>query len=388
MLMSEARALQDRLTSIRREIHRQPELGLETENTARLIERELRAMGIASRRVAGTGVVALLAGDLEGSAVLLRADTDALPLQEESGVAFPSDVPGRMHACGHDAHTTVLLGAAALLKQHERELTRPVKLVFQPGEEGPGGAVPMIEAGVLEHPGVDAAMMVHVTPDLPVGTVGFCSGYAMANTDDVTVTVKGKGGHAAHPEQGADAIVIAAQIVLAAQTLVSRMTDPIEPVVLTFGTVRGGARKNILPAEVELAGTIRTMSPAHRTRMAEGLKALAENIAAASNATAVVRIDQGYPSLYCDDTVTEHARSIAAEVLTQARVLRFPPSMGGEDFAYFAEKVPSTLLRLGVRGSEFGHAPLHSSTFSLDEAALPVGAAVMAAFAMQRAGTV
>lgn len=389
-LNAEAHAHFDHLVALRRHIHRQPELGLDTENTARFVEQELDRLQIPHRRFANTGVAAYLGATKPGLALLLRADMDGLPIEEDNDLPFKSEIPGRMHACGHDAHTTVLLGAAALLKAHEADLPQPVVLAFQPAEEGPGGALPMIREGLLQEPPVGAAMMVHVDPGLPAGSVGFKSGFAMASADDFRLDVVGRGGHGGHPNHGIDALVVAAQIVVAAQTLVSRMTDPAEPAVLTFGTIHGGYRENVLADRVELTGTIRTFTESRRQGMEDELRRLAEHMALASGATARLDVHRGYPPVFCDDPVTDLAWQVARDILGPEHAVRLmEPSMGAEDFAYFAALVPGTNCHLGVANPEApGGDGLHSARFILDERALPSGAAVMAGLALTGAASV
>ncbi|MCY0909145.1 MAG: M20 family metallopeptidase, partial [Sulfobacillus thermotolerans] len=249
------------MVDVRRQIHRFPELGLETPHTQQVVEEALDFLQISHHRLIGTGVVGVIAPNAQGPAMLLRADMDALPILEATGLPFSSEISGRMHACGHDMHTAMLLGAAYYLKHHEAQLSHPVILMFQPGEEGPGGALPMIEAGILDNPPVSRAVMVHVDSDLAAGVVGLFSGPAMASPNDFSITVKGRGGHGAHPDKTVDAIIAATAIVQACQTLVSREEDPTEPLVVTFGTICGGYRENVIADTVEMTGTIRILSP-------------------------------------------------------------------------------------------------------------------------------
>ncbi len=387
-LLQEATHLFPHLVEVRRAIHRHPELGLDTEDTARLVERELSDLGIPHRRLAGTGVAAYLGQDRPGLALVLRGDMDALPLQEDTDLPFQSEIAGRMHACGHDVHTTCVLGAAALLKAHEAELPQPVVLMFQPAEEGPGGALPMLKDGILSAPAVGAAVMVHCDVELAAGTVGFKSGPAMASVDDFTITVRGQGGHAAHPERGVDALVVASQIVLLAQTLVSRMTNPTEPAVLTFGTIHGGHRQNILADRVELTGTIRTFTAKRRDGMEQELRRLATHVAEGAGAHVDVAVEHGYPSVICDDQMTALALAAAGSVLGADRAVVLPdPSTGAEDFAYVAALVPAAHCHLGVRAPDAADVGpgrgLHSAHFVADEGALPTGAAVLAGVALR-----
>lgn len=366
---------------IRRQIHRQPEIGLETPHTQSVIEAALEGLGIVHSRPITHGVVGHL-GPREGPAILLRADMDGLPINEETGLDFASEYPGRMHACGHDAHTAMLLGAARYLKEHQNQLKRPVVLMFQPGEEGPGGALPMIEAGVLKDPEVTEAVMVHVDSDLPVGVIGLKSGPAMASPNAFTIVVKGQGGHGAHLDKGVDAIVTAAAIIQACQTLVSREQDPVVPLVVTFGTISGGYRENVLADRVTMSGTIRILDPAQQKTFLQRFQDLIHHTAQAYRAHVEVTVNPGYPALVADVTFTTKVGKRLTSVLgaNQVRWLT-APSMGAEDFAYIAQRVPATSLKVGVVGSG-SQSGIHSPNFILNEGAIGVGARALAAIAL------
>ncbi|PSR28204.1 MAG: amidohydrolase [Sulfobacillus thermosulfidooxidans] len=369
------------MVEIRRQIHQFPELGLDTPKTASRVEAALDELGIRHQRTIGSGVVGYL-GPQNGEAILLRADMDGLPIEEKTGLPYASTIKGRMHACGHDAHTAMLLGAAYYLKRRERDLTHPVTLMFQPGEEGPGGALPMIKAGILDHPRVTRAVMTHVDSELPWGTIGLFSGPAMASPNDFKITVRGKGGHGAHPDKTVDAIVAATAIVQGCQTLVSREHDPTEPFVVTFGTIHGGYRENVIADEVELTGTIRILSPAEIERTLTRFTQFIEQLAAAYRTQATVEITRGYPPLVADAAFTDQVEAVLQQELGFDSVRRLPkPSMGAEDFAYIAEKVPATNLHVGVVGPEFVTG-IHSAGFNLDERALITGAKAYAAVAL------
>ena len=261
-------AISQRAIEIRRDIHRFPELGFEEERTAGVVERELDALGIEHRRIAKTGVVGIVRGSRPGNVAGLRADMDALPLTERSGESFSSEVPGKMHACGHDAHTAMLLGAARLLQRDAATLHGTAVLLFQPAEEGPGGALPMIEAGAMDDPKIDAVVMLHVDPRLDTGTVGFIAGACNAAADEFAVTIEGRGGHGAAPHTAVDAIPCAAATVLALQNIAAREIDPLKTVVVTIGTIEGGYRNNIIADRVRMTGTFRSQDPSVR----EGLE--------------------------------------------------------------------------------------------------------------------
>jgi amidohydrolase len=286
--------------AIRREIHRVPELGFEEERTAAIVERELDALGIEHRRVAKTGVIGIVRGARPGLVAGLRADMDALPLDERSGESFSSEVPGKMHACGHDAHTAMLLGAARVLQADRANLCGTTVLIFQPAEEGPGGALPMIEAGALDDPPVDAIAMLHVDVRLDTGTVGFIPGACNAAADEFHVTIVGKGGHGASPHTAVDTIPCAAATVLALQNLAARETDPLKTIVVTIGTIEGGYRNNIIADRVFMTGTFRTQDAQIRGEIEGRARRIVENVAAAYGATGTLEVIWGYPAVVND----------------------------------------------------------------------------------------
>lgn len=365
----------------RREIHRQPELGFEEERTSALVERELRAAGIEVQRVAGTGVVGVLHGARPGKTVAFRADMDALPLEERSGESFSSERPGAMHACGHDAHTAMLLGAAVLLAAKRERLAGAIKFFFQPAEEGPGGAKPMIEAGVMTGPAVDAVATIHVHPTLPAGTIGLRSGPANASCDDFDLEIVGKGGHGAYPHLGIDTIPIAAEIVGALQRIASREIDPLQPVVVSVGRIEGGWRRNVIADSTKLSGTIRCLDEGVRGHLPARVERIVRGICQAHGASYTLGFQFGYPSAYNDAALVERIEAIAASTPLVPSVVALPrPMMGADDFAYFAQVAPGCLIRLGVARPGDGDPPmLHSPQFRLDEAALPVGVAIWCA---------
>jgi amidohydrolase len=380
-LKQAAAAISDQLTADRRHLHMHPELGFEEVETSRHVAARLGAMGIPHRPgVAKTGVVATIKGTAgAGKTVLLRADMDALPILEEVEAPYRSTVDGKMHACGHDAHTAVLLGAAQVLQARRHEFAGTVKLVFQPSEEKPpGGAIRMIEEGVMADPAVDAAFGLHVTPQLETGQLGYRSGAANAASDRFTIRVIGKGGHAARPNATVDAVVIAAHVVVALQTLVSRETSPTQPAVVTVGAIHAGDANNVIPGEATIAGTVRTYDPDLRQQMRDRLCELAGGIARAMRAEAQIDYSFGYPSLVNDGAMTELARLAGAEIVGRENVVEVEPTLGGEDMAYFLQRAPGCFFRLGTgnraRGITYGN---HHPKFDVDEAALPIGVAAM-----------
>jgi amidohydrolase len=372
----------ERVTELRRSIHRRPELGFEEHETAALIERELDVLGIEHRRVATTGVVGVIRGAHPGKVAALRADMDALPITERTGLPYASEVAGKMHACGHDAHTAMLLGAARVLQSIRGELHGSVVLLFQPAEEGPGGAEPMIAQGALDDPKVDAVAMLHVDPRIEPGEIGITPGPVNASADELYVTVRGKGGHGAYPHTATDTIPASSAIVLALQNIAARETDPLKSVVVTIGTIEGGYRNNVIADEVRMSGTLRAHDPAVRDGLQARVERIVHGVAGAYGVSAEIRIVRGYPPVVNDAGL---ARSLTAFVRAQTdiRVQVLPPTMGAEDFAYFALTVPGVHVRLGVRSEASGAVhPGHSAEFRIDEAALPVGVRTLVAFAV------
>lgn len=386
-LKQAAEAIAEQLTADRRHIHMHPELGFEEVKTAAYIAERLAVMGIPHRTgVATTGVVATIAGTAgPGRTVLLRADIDALPIDEQVDALYRSTVAGKMHACGHDAHTAVLLGAARVLHDRRHELAGTVKCVFQPSEEKPpGGAIAMIEQGVMEDPKVDAAFGLHVTPQLEAGQLGFRVGPATAASDRFRILIKGKGGHAARPNACVDAVVVAAHVVVALQTLVSRETAPTLPAVVTVGAIHAGEANNVIPGEATILGTVRTYDAELRTQMKERLTELTRGIARAMRADADVHYTFGYPSLVNDPAMTDLARRAGAEVVGAENLFEVEPVLGGEDMSYFLQRAPGCFFRLGTgnraRGITYGN---HHPRFDVEERALPIGVAAMATIAVK-----
>jgi amidohydrolase len=371
----------------RRYLHQHPELGFQEENTARFVAEKLRSLGIETRTgVAKTGVVGLLRGAQQGKTVLLRADMDALPIEELNNVPYKSQIPGVMHACGHDSHTAMLLGVARLLTERKGEIKGTVKFIFQPSEEvPPGGAKPMIEAGVMEDPHVDAAFGVHIGQDLPVGTIGVCAGPTNAASDGFIATIKGVGGHAARPHGSVDPIVVAAQCISALQTLVSREVNPLRQAVITVGSLHAGTVSNIIPEEAIMKATVRTFDPDVRQNLSERIPALIKGISAAMRAEAEVQYRFGYPALVNDPAMTDLVRQVARGIVGPRRVVEREPGMGGEDMSYFLQQAPGCFFRIGSRNPDrgliYGH---HHPRFDIDdEGALPIGVAAVASVALR-----
>ena len=371
--------------------HQEPELSLHEEKTRQKVVAALRELGIPFRTFDDfAGVVGVVGKERPGPVVALRADMDGLPVTEETGLSYRSRSPGVMHACGHDVHMAALLGAASILHRRAARLGGPVKLLFQPAEEQgeSGGAAPLIERGALEDPRVDFVVGQHVDPSIPLGTVGWKVGPLMAAADRFRIVVRGRGGHAATPHQGPDAVLVASEIVVGLQALVSRVRDPVDPVVVTVGSVHGGTRHNILPDEVVLEGTVRTMRPETREQMEAALRRRVRSIAASLGARASVAYIAGYPATINPPEATATVVRALEVEFGRERVAHVDrPMMGAEDFSRYLERVPGTFLRLGV-GVPGRPASLHSATFAPDDRALEVGAATLAAAAaaLQEAG--
>lgn len=359
-------------------IHQHPELGRTEHATAALIRRRLTELNIPHTPIADTGTMAVIAGAHPGKTLAFRADIDALPIQEDTGLPYASQTPNVMHACGHDLHTAALLGAAELLWTRRDAIHGTVKLFFQPDEEGDGGASRMIAEGCMESPHVDAMLCCHVDSTIPTGTVSTKPGPACAASNPFTVILHGRGSHGAKPHLGADVIAAAAQIITALQTISSRRVSPTDPVVVTVGTIHAGEAGNVLPEEARFAGMIRTMSAAAREQVKADFRAIVTGVAAAMGVTAEIRMVEGYPCCHNDPAVTELLQNAAAKVLGRENVLlQADPTLGTDDFGYFAALVPGCYYYVGV-GNEIKNCtyPNHNPHFAVDPDALPIAAAV------------
>lgn len=380
-ILAAARAILPWMVEIRRDLHRHPELGLEEHRTSARVRERLDELGIPHvDGLAGTGVLGTIRGGRtpEGRVVALRADLDALPLHDAKEVSYRSQVPGRMHACGHDGHTAILLGAARLLAERAGQLAGTVKLIFQPAEETVGGARLLVEAGVLENPRVEAIFGLHVDPGLDVGWVGLRYGQRNASSDNVAITVHGRSSHGAYPAVGVDAIVAAAHVVTALQTVVSRNVDARNSAVLTLGTIEGGTQGNIVAGRVRMVGTVRTLDPAIRELVLRRVREVAEGVAAGLGARAEVEIEPSYDPVINDNAMVEVVRASAVRLLGEERLVVFErPNMGVEDFGFYLTRVPGAFFSLGVRNREAGIVhPVHNERFDLDEEGLAYGAAL------------
>jgi amidohydrolase len=384
-MLDAARSISDEIVETRRGIHRWPELAYKEEKTAALVASRLSELGVhVQTGVGGTGVVGLIEGSRPGKTVLLRADMDALPIDEVSDASYCSQNQGVMHACGHDGHTAMLLGAARLLAERRKELNGSVKLMFQPAEEGGFGAPRMIEAGLMEAPAVDAAFALHVDSLHYVGEVALRPGPSSAAADRFTITVHGAGGHAARPNLTVDPIVVAAHIVVALQTLVSREVSPGEPAVITVGDLHAGTTENVIPDDARIRGTLRTYSADLRAYLERRIREVSAGIAVAMRATADVDWRPGYPSIVNDAESVELVRRVIRDGLGEQAAVEGELIMGAEDFSYILQQAPGMMFRLGVRAPDWEKPrPTHSSSFDLDEAALPIGTGLLAAIAAE-----
>ncbi|MFT2007404.1 M20 family metallopeptidase [Pontibacter sp. 13R65] len=370
----------------RRHLHANPELSFQEHNTAAYVEQELNSLGIATTRLAETGVVAVIEGKNPASKIVaLRADLDALPIVEQNEVEYKSKNEGIMHACGHDVHTASLLGAARILQQVREEFEGSIKLIFQPGEEKfPGGASVMIKEGVLQQPAPESIMGQHVFPMLPAGKVGFRSGMYMASADEIYITVKGKGGHAAMPEQNIDTVLMSAHLIVALQQIVSRHASPKIPTVLSFGKVEAMGATNVIPNEVKIQGTFRTMDETWRKEAHKRIKKLAEGLCESMGGSCDIDIKNGYPYLKNDPELTGRARGAAEAYLGESNVVDLDLWMGAEDFAYYSQEVAACFYRLGTRSDERGiTSSVHTPTFDIAEEALETSIGLMAWLALQ-----
>ena len=379
---SRVQRLAPKITAWRTAFHRRPELAYEEVETQGMIVEALGDLEIEYKTYPRfTGVVGWISADRPGPAVALRADMDGLPVREASGAPFRSETPGQMHACGHDVHMASLLGAAAVLKDREASLAGPITLLFQPAEEQGerGGAAPLIEKGVLDTPRVDFVVGQHVTPEIASGRIGWGVGPVMASADRFRIEVGGTGGHAAMPHRGPDAVLAAAEIVQGLQALVSRMRDPADPVVVSVGSIHGGTRENVLPETVVLEGTVRTLQPETRDRMARLLKLRVKRIAQSSGATADIDYRFGYPvTVNHPEATGTIVDGLRGEFGPTSLVPLERPLMGAEDFSRYLEKVPGTFLFLGV-GRPGSTAGLHSAKFLPDARAPLDGATALLA---------
>lgn len=370
------RTLQPQLVEWRRRLHQRPELGFREQLTAEFICQKLEEWGIEYQTgIAKTGIVATISSDAKGPVLAIRADMDALPIQEENQVPYRSQHDGIMHACGHDGHTAIALGTAYYLSQHRQDFAGTVKIIFQPAEEGPGGAKPMIEAGVLKNPDVEAIIGLHLWNNLPLGTVGVRSGALMAAVECFDCTILGKGGHGAMPHQTVDAIVVSAQVVNALQTIVARNVDPLDSAVVTVGELHAGTAHNIIADTAHLSGTVRYFNPKLEGYLGKRIEEAIAGVCHSQGARYQLEYWQLYPPVINDSRIAELVRSVASEVVeTPAGVVPECQTMGGEDMSFFLEAVPGCYFFLGSANPDKDLAyPHHHPRFDFDETALAMG---------------
>jgi len=385
-IKSRAEEIFDEVVAHRRHIHAHPELSFEEKETARFVQDRLSELGIPFREnVGGHGVVGMIEGESEGPTLALRADMDALPILEANDTPYKSKNKGVMHACGHDVHTSSLLGTARILQEHRSKLKGKIKLIFQPAEERfPGGASIMIKDGVLRKPEVSAILGQHVQPFMERGKIGVRPGMYMASADEIYLKIKGKGGHAAMPGRFVDPILIAAQTLTALQQVVSR-SDPRVPSVLSFGKIVGEGATNVIPEEVQIEGTFRTMNEAWRMKAHEKIKQIAQLTAESLEGKAEIEIRKGYPVLFNDEKLTLRSRDFIADYVGEEHIIDLDLWMAAEDFSYYTHEIPGCFYRLGTRNEEKGivHG-LHTPRFDVDEEALRLSTGLMAWLAIKQ----
>lgn len=382
-IVKRSEELFEKIRGYREHLHRHPELSYQEFETMKFVSERLTELGIEHQTgVGGTGVVGIIRARQHNpgmNAVALRADLDALPIQEENDVPYKSTVDGVMHACGHDVHTSVLLGAAEILNEIREQLPQPVKLIFQPGEEkNPGGASLMIQDNVLKNPDVTSIYALHVFPDMPVGKTGFKGGLYMASCDEIYITIHGKGGHGATPHQCIDPIVIGAELILNLQTIVSRKCDPKVPCVLSFGHFEALGATNVIPSKAVLKGTFRTMNEAWRAEALKLIERHARAIVEGNGGQLEIEISKGYPFLENDEALTQQLKAKAIDLLGEEHVEDLPIRLTAEDFSFYAQEIPACFFRIGVRNEEKGIVVgVHNPRFDIDANALKIGMQMM-----------
>jgi amidohydrolase len=369
--------------AIRRDLHAHPELGFEERRTAAFVAGRLRELGYeVTEEIGITGVVGVMRGARPGKTIMLRADMDALPIEEENAVAYASQTRGTMHACGHDGHVAMLLGAATLISRRRNELAGTIVLCFQPAEEGRGGAKAMVEAGLLERFGVERAYGLHLASAFPTGIVGLREGPFYASSDSIEITIEGMGGHGAAPHLSVDPIYVAGAFIVAVQQIVSRQIDPLAPAVVTIGAVHAGTIHNVIPSRATLLGTVRAFDADVRAQMAERIERVLRGVCETSGATYTFEYLRRYPVTSNDAEQTRYVRALAEREVGVRRVIEAPRLMGAEDFSFFAERVPACFYSVGCNGGAASAFPHHHAKFDIDERALETGVRMMTALAL------
>lgn len=379
--LNEVELISEELIQLRRELHQNPELDFKLFKTNDIIKQFLQREGISYKPCGGTGIVAQINGTSnkgKGKTIALRTDMDALPIKEKTKLEYASKIEGAMHACGHDAHMTMVLGAAKLLNKHKHLLEGNVKIIFEPAEETTGGAKVMIEEGALENPSVDAIIGCHVDESIPAGTVGVKRGVAYAASNPFSITIYGKGTHGASPHKGIDPITIAVQVISSLQLLISRETNPVNPAVITIGTINGGTAANVIPEKVVITGIIRTMTLKDREYIIKRLEETVELQVKSLKGSCSIVIDESYPCLYNNEEMFNSFMKYTSELIGSSKVKEIEtPTLGVESFAYFSLKIPALFYHVGCGNNEKGiNHPLHSCYFNIDEDCLKIGTAV------------
>ncbi|MDE2572978.1 MAG: amidohydrolase [bacterium] len=374
----------DEVVATRRDLHAHPELAFEEVRTAGVVERRLAALGYEVRTgIAKTGVVGILRSGRPGRTVLLRADMDALPIEETNSLPFRSTVAGKMHACGHDTHVAILLGAARVLMERRAELAGTLVLCFQPAEEGKGGGREMVNAGVLGEPRVDAAFGLHISSNYPTGVIAWRPGPFFASSDSIEITIRGRGGHGASPHESIDPIFTAAQFITSVQQVVSRNVSPVEPAVVTIGSIHGGTTHNVIPDSVHLLGTVRAFSAEVREAMSERIERVLSAACRGTGAEYDYEYLWRYPVTVNDAKETALVAEVARDLFGEGRSIQGERTMGAEDFSFFLERVPGSYFLLGASSSPETSKPHHNASFAIDECALESGVQMMVALALE-----
>lgn len=376
--LKEAEKIKDQLVDWRRDFHSHPELDFELYRTSEKVRKFLDEEGIEYYITAKVGICAIIRGSKSGKTVALRGDMDALPIQDAKKCSYASKHEGKMHACGHDVHTTILMGAAKLLNSIKDELKGNVKLLFEPAEETSGGARVMIPEGVLENPKVDAVIGLHVDEEINAGQIGIKQGIVNAASNPFKIKIIGKGGHGASPSSTVDPVIIACNVINALQTIISRELPPVAPGVLTVGSIHGGTAGNIIPGEVNISGIIRTMQVEHRAYVKKRLTEITEGIVKSMRGTCEIQIEESYPCLHNDNNMYELLKNSAKKIIGEDKInILENPSMGVESFAYFSMERPAVFYYLGCKNEDKGITnPAHGNLFDVDEACIPIGVAI------------
>jgi amidohydrolase len=383
-IVKDAEAIFPQVQKFRRHLHKNPELSFQEYKTQSYIHNKLQEIGIESKPVAETGLYGFIKGDAQGKKITLRAETDALPIQEDTGLDFASVNQGIMHACGHDVHSACLYGALAILKQYEYKIPNQIQFIFQPAEEKlPGGATKVLESGVIQDFNPDVLIAQHVLPELEVGNIGFRSGLYMASADEIYITIKGKGGHGAMPHTTIDPIVIASQLISNLQSVVSRYANPTIPTILSFGKIVGLGVTNIIPGEVKIEGTFRTYDENQRKELHKLITSIVTNVCESYGAEVDLNIVKGYPHLKNDENFTSQVKEIVSMAIGDKQVVDIPIRPTAEDFAWYGEHYPIVFYRLGVGNKEKGITyQVHHPKFTIDEEALKYGVIALATSAL------